>query len=488
MPRSMIFLVFHRPAKRLAVSGKRLALSATRYSLLALISLSLLAASVPRANAATLAVSPYVEETLKRADDGIANSLSGRSAADFALYELFWLHSLTTTFTALVDIDQRVVQEQLDLLENTACLRADLFLIEAKIEEVRGKMREMYRSGNILGIWRLQSLVSFLNKRYSDVLRGARDPRYEDLSWNGQYVFEASARLDPPMCPFTTEYLPPSISGYGCYADLMRDIADNKLGNTLQSGELAQAIRAEADALDTLEQETQDFFSSASALASLKQEIDALLGLAASSSSAATTTHKVVEGCAAPAPADPWPEGAVRWELRSMFAPSPEKDERKILRAFREQKQQEGQSRPAPKSLQDDPDEGFLIRAYKWMTRLRIRKNTSRQGEGDAISSIVGLDPLLQARDALMPFSDSVARLGKLATNISPGDSKRGLRDFVRDYAYFLRRTCLNRPCNLRLDQVLKIIFQDSCFPYTNGEYMDSTVDYEKCRKDAGIP
>jgi hypothetical protein len=48
-------------------------------------------------------------------------------------------------------------------------------------------------------------------------------------------------------------------------------------------------------------------------------------------------------------------------------------------------------------------------------------------------------------------------------------DEERGLRAFVRNFAWYIRRSCIFRPCNERLEQILKLNFADSCFPYTGG-------------------
>ena len=63
-------------------------------------------------------------------------------------------------------------------------------------------------------------------------------------------------------------------------------------------------------------------------------------------------------------------------------------------------------------------------------------------------------------------------------------------RSFVRDFAYFLRRSCIDRPCSQRLDRILKIVFTDECFPFVSGQFLNDTVQnpgWRRCMTAAGI-
>jgi len=75
-------------------------------------------------------------------------------------------------------------------------------------------------------------------------------------------------------------------------------------------------------------------------------------------------------------------------------------------------------------------------------------------------------DMSLGVRDAMEPVRPAMKRGIELVK-----DSNSGLRKFGKGYAYFLRRTCIDRPCNDRLETILKVLFSDECFPYASGVF-----------------
>jgi hypothetical protein len=106
------------------------------------------------------------------------------------------------------------------------------------------------------------------------------------------------------------------------------------------------------------------------------------------------------------------------------------------------------------------------------------------QGREEAAIFPQAIDPQLQIADALTSLHSAVSKLAKLATE------KTGVRQFVLRYAYFLRRTCMYRPCSLMLDQVIKIASTDDCFPYTNGDFLMDSADnprWERCKEAAKL-
>ncbi|MBM3231244.1 hypothetical protein FJZ28_02855, partial [Candidatus Peregrinibacteria bacterium] len=88
-------------------------------------------------------------------------------------------------------------------------------------------------------------------------------------------------------------------------------------------------------------------------------------------------------------------------------------------------------------------------------------------------------ETLQPVRKNMQSAMDLLKKPGEtVAGTTDPVTSAQGksLRTFVRDYAYFLRRSCIDRPCGKQLDTVLKIIFQDDCFPYANSKYQRKTI------------
>lgn len=70
---------------------------------------------------------------------------------------------------------------------------------------------------------------------------------------------------------------------------------------------------------------------------------------------------------------------------------------------------------------------------------------------------------VIQAMKPLRPAMKSNIELVQKSTG--------GMRKFAKGYAYFLRRSCINRQCNSQLETILKILFTDECFPYASGEF-----------------
>jgi hypothetical protein len=97
---------------------------------------------------------------------------------------------------------------------------------------------------------------------------------------------------------------------------------------------------------------------------------------------------------------------------------------------------------------------------------------------------------------AIYPLASDKAMIGPQALQKEIDRFKKlshdmeGVRRLLIDTAFFLRISCIYRPCALRLEHILKIAFTDECFPFTNGEYKDDTEDeprWKKCMDKAKI-
>jgi hypothetical protein len=120
-----------------------------------------------------------------------------------------------------------------------------------------------------------------------------------------------------------------------------------------------------------------------------------------------------------------------------------------------------------------------------------VRKFTRDQTSEDSLTFATGADPILATEDAFTDLRNAVTKLVRLGNVLGSSDSEeRGLRDFVRDFAYFLRRSCLDRPGGEQLDVILRLVFADSCFAYGNGEYLTATPEdpqWRRCMEEAGL-
>jgi hypothetical protein len=110
-----------------------------------------------------------------------------------------------------------------------------------------------------------------------------------------------------------------------------------------------------------------------------------------------------------------------------------------------------------------------------------LQKFSVNQAKEESAQIAKTIDAPLRVIETLTPLRKEVRELA-----LAVQTSDKGLRKFVRDYAAFLRTSCIFRPCNEQLDRILKIIFADECFPYVNGAALDEDVA-EKCKNAAGI-
>ena len=515
---------------------------------------SQIAVSIPVAHAQQIAVSRYTQMVLDRADAGIAYARAARPSSNITAYLNDWVREALSALLSLVDTRLRIYEQKRSLIEQSACLRLDLFLLETKIETVRNELKKALDDGRFSAVYRLTRLVEFLNKRYEILLQGAADPLLEDKDWGGQRSFDpprigfccAHPGADPPelcmrsdqrqctqgangqptnaqwsatqeecfsdgkcdknpreptdevVCPFDSDYLPPGLpdengEAYGCDDTAIGD-ALGKFPTALLPNEPdsisyqppRETAQAELTAIRTMSDQVQNYIQDARRFLELSRDIDTLLERQPGrSGEIPPRTHRQKEGCALEGQ-DPWPPGAVRFELRGPFSPSPEKNEEKILNAFRELRRYQG-------SIRDIPN--YLISFWKTFLGEKIMRRYGQrffgtysidQGEKEAGAFAVGSDPRLQIEDAIAPLTKQVTTLSHLAHDIDGG-----LRGFVRDFAFFLRRTCIYRPCNARLEKVLKLVFQDACFPYTNGDFTsDDEGDgarWKKCARAACV-
>lgn len=107
------------------------------------------------------------------------------------------------------------------------------------------------------------------------------------------------------------------------------------------------------------------------------------------------------------------------------------------------------------------------------------------QGESDARAFPLIADAELQIGARMQSLRTAVAELATVAY-----DRTTGMRSFIIRFASFLRRSCIQSPCNASLQQVMKIADTDACFPYTRSAFLDrpEESDADECRKQADLP
>lgn len=130
---------------------------------------------------------------------------------------------------------------------------------------------------------------------------------------------------------------------------------------------------------------------------------------------------------------------------------------------------------------QDNP----VVRLQRLSAREFFRLFSAAQGLDEAAVFPAAVDAGLQTRQQGKTLRDALLIFNGFSR------SQSGLRDFVVKLTYWIRRTCVFRPCAEKLDRALRIALEDACFPYANGDYLtDSPASprFEQCAKQACIP
>jgi len=513
--------------------------------------LSLLPTSVEAITVDTIVAIPpvsqhYVQRVLDRANAGIAQAgtMTTPGGPIYDMFKPWWIFYATSAMLSTVDTRLQITAMQRDLLEATPCLHLDVIILQSKIEKVRQEMHTALDNKEPFRVVLLQHVLRFLNQRVERLLKGGRDPLYEDDGWAKKQRFdppnpawccpegipgntctftddklcldaggtpfttprgcqEYGCTLPPSqnplqgkLCPFHSNYLPPSIAGYGCDLQAMPSAA---------SGHPPTA--AEMSALADLITKRDEFVTQAQSFRPLLEEIDAMTGTTSDYSSLGSglsRTHKEVYGCLENIPLaqqigatsllQTIHTGAA--EKRGPF--SIPKNEPWLMVRLAELTQHWGERRPQAKEIRYPPEfppgpernaatqredkKHPILKARDWIVRTIFLSWNKYHGKKEA-------EPLAKSQDNILQIRESDPGMGRVTERFAAlvRSHTSGLRSFGKGFAYYLRRSCIYRPCNARLDQVLRILFENSCFPYVSGSYFGNTQAHLRCKNDAAI-
>ncbi|MDB4978257.1 MAG: hypothetical protein JWM56_443 [Candidatus Peribacteria bacterium] len=453
----------------------------------------------------------YATQVLDRADQSMAYIDSQEKIVSFFQSALpSWTRSTFSALSDIVDTDLLVNQQQRDLLEFTPCLHTDAALIEAKIVEVQKKLVEANDARDAWRILQYKSLIVFLRDRIAVLLRGAVDPAFKDPDWTAVSTFEPLPEADlANVCPFDSDYLPPSLGGYGCDIEAI-DAKLAAMDSSLPA--LKDTLTNERQSLTRVQAAANQYYAQSQSIRQIQNAIDAVVEgkpVPATSVTPVIRTHKRVLGCEVPGCLQDGSgcramTGALFTTLRGPF--SLERNELTLLSNFRRLRKSQAEARPPSDLLAVQPVDpnGYSLDSTFGSIGRNVFKDFSVDiADQETLIFALGADSSQRIGAVLTPVRDSIERLARLvypkASDAAPADTTGntaggassdskivGLRAFVRDFAYFLRRSCLERPCNERLDRVLKIVFQDACFPYTKGTYLTED-EKAACVKAAGL-
>lgn len=491
----------------------------------------------------------YVNPVLQRVDAGLMN-LPGGQATNFQFIFFDWLSRISSIFLELVDTELSIDVQQRDMYKITPCLHIDLIILEEKLEQIRQETKLAFEERRILDIVRLQSMARFLNDRYLHLVRGARDPHYEDPRFNWYYIFDAVAWCCPDanpaicseqdrltcranggltfkslddcaayvecekpsfvpqqsrVCPFHSDYLPPTSVGYGC---------DLSALDSIGSGGHAPSMEERA-ALNDFMTKRNDFLIGMSFIGTMTVQIYNAIGrpvppnFLSNFLTGLSQPHRTREGCSIfdaplylpPAtdfdPPPQWPEGAAKWELRGPFFLS--RDEIRLVRGLHDQLRTWGENREQADYLK-------LPSEFVPGSTERINAETKEQNMGvikkilrnfvRAYFRVWNIEQQTLETRAIIQSGDSQKQIATLTDRLHgtmiefyelASKKDRGIRSFTTKFTFFLRRTCIYRPCNNMLDRVLKINLEDACFPYVSGQYEGDLQHHETCRSAASV-
>jgi len=493
----------------------------------------------------------YVKKVVERAQAGLDYAKQGGGSGMSEILKLFWMDQATSAALALIDTDLRLVHQEYDLLQNTVCLHHDLLILEGWIERMRLEKNNAIEGGQVVTVYRLISLQFYLNDRYRALLKGARDPSYRDQDEGSLLPFDppsywccggkntttggeqetdrggdcrsvggaedaytciaehgalskrlsgciaagctgdATAEDAKPLCPFDSDYLPPTTGGYGC---------DGSVREKVKNG--PEAAKKESEGLDKLVESRDAFIEEMGSLKEVIQFLNQYLNEPMPDLSnfqkgrSSEIQHKKKSGCLEEEEA--WPQGMALWEQHGPF--TMQKNEILLIPKLFDLWRNWGERRVAPDYLKtaneftEDSDQktiaeereqsifGGLFLMGSMHGRRYLTDTSVKQMEDDSTMVAKALDASQQIMEVLAPLRPEVRTFVR-----SVASPSAGIRGFVRNYAFFLRHSCIYRPCTTELDRILKIVFQNSCFPYADGQYLKDPKIHEKCKRDAQL-
>lgn len=426
-------------------------------------------------------VSPYVSMVRSRAEAGLAYANGGEVDGSFATVMQSWAEYVRSSMAEVAEPQTELIARAMDMSSATACLHLDVLMIQCTMEKVRDAMNAQIERGSREGVTRLGPLLTFLQDRLTQLLRGALDPEYQDPDWAESQPFDPpdSDFSESRQCPFTSDYAPPFQSGYGCDVE------------TLQPRTAFTPLKTEYDTLKLITDQTNAFRDAERLFLTTEQDLATLSGEASAAFPPLPPprTHRTAAGC-------DQQTNLPSFDLRGPF--SLQKNHLDILTHFLLQRTEEGASRHFSEALKNADEyssaqsseaalrsnENVLWSAVRGSLRLTFQAWSILQGEAEAL-----LFP--QATDDQLEIAQSLSNLHKVVSTLAKlGHDKSGLRSFAINIAGFLRRSCIFRPCNASLEEVIKISTTDACFPYTNGEFLNDTPGSprsKQCREAAKI-
>ena len=373
----------------------------------------------------------------------------------------------------------------------------------------------------VLDLLECQKMTSRKCKEPTDDGKGIYDfyPTHDECLTESICVATDGDPIDNPeyevICPFDSNYLEFGSSGYGCAISVYEDFA---------SGSAQSGVQKEAEAAEELAETHETFVDDIEHIKDTTLTMDEMVDETMLNDNERNQLDRFgdtvdadlrrVYGCNADLkPEDRENLDNTEGDLTPGIKPSEEwtaiplrgdfffhKNHLGIWKKFFRLQHHWASTREFPTYMRE-PDEFFeeedrkkaaerdntsfgLITVPRNHSRSALREFMLEQATADASILPKAQDLSRQVVEVLEPVRPSTKRNIELVTDVT-----EGLRKFGKNYAYYLRRSCIYRPCNNRLDQILKIFFVDDCFPYASGDFengVEPNPEFESCMEDVG--
>lgn len=426
----------------------------------------------------------------------------------------------------VVDTRTQITLQYSDLSTRTVCQTNDIRLLENAMSSLRAQMVSAAQSCSFGALRVLASMYTFVAQAQQSVIEGGTDPTATDPRLRSDYFWENDSlyrqgiteRENPasqePLCPFTTDYLPRAVArspeasppetpysqmkSYGCDATVLP--------------QLDPSMQAEASPLSTFLITTDDFARAiAGSMFSFVNDLDIAIARIRGEQPpdntplqplSSPTPHGKASGCMVlPRPPAADMQDYLRDEpdylsrnystpsaLQSGYALEPiglmflatftpfGDNVIGTIAAYAARMAQIGYQRPLPSTVGLEEFGVFwspFFTPSDGSPELAYRAFTANQEEAKALMEAWNHDGAQRMNAALEPLVSGMETLGTAVTKTFP--------NYVRDLAYFLRRSCVSGHCSQKLDAVLKRVTNPSCFPYASGEYVRDPDYVKKC-------
>ncbi len=475
-------------------------------------------------SAVAAARSDWVQGVLDRIDGGIAavSSLPS-STCDIEGDKQEILNNLSAVRDQRTIVLNYGIESQF-LREKSLCIESDRILLQKKLTEVYDALSVATATCNLRASNLLRTIYRFTAEAYRSFIRGSVDPSFQDDRLRRTNPFlgtEINPDSSEPLCPYTTDYSPHFIGGlpgaspdsldiksYGCDTQVLTEILPT----------LPSDLQTEAnDLIDFMNQSG----SLASDIFTLVRDaifnIDTIIALlrggtppVSPSGSVTSPSHAERQGCLRP----PSPESGNAANFDSVLAAFPDYfDPANILnpgsssatfdppadlvlpigtllrpsydmfftlpnalilsRAHAERKGQIGFDRPINPELLHEEEEQQFVFMYKTNIKDDLRSVAAGSERFMSLSDAILRDSYERNLDSIASLNSAVQDLSSVTENFLP-------KEYIPQFVYFLRRSCVDGHCNSILDAVAKRSFNKYCHPFVSGLYTEEKAS-DKC-------